>query len=249
MEKTVAIIQARMGSTRLPGKVMKDLCGKPVLEHVIRRVSRMKEIDEIVIATTCMPQDIVIEELSEKLSVKCFRGSENDVLSRYYFAAMDNIADHIVRITSDCPLFDPAVGDSVVRFYQEHDCDIVSNAGALDSGRTFPPGLDTEVFSFPVLAEAFRNAREKYQREHVTPYIYEYPGNRVFHFNNEYDYSHFRWTLDTEEDFNLIQRVYQELFHGAHDFSMAHIVELMSRKPYLTFLNADIQQKKYNHAG
>ena len=121
MGKTVAIIQARMGSTRLPGKVMKDLCGKPVLEHVIRRVSRMKEIDEIVIATTCMPQDIVIEELSERLSVKCFRGSENDVLSRYYFAAMDNIADHIVRITSDCPLFDPAVGDSVVRFYQEHD--------------------------------------------------------------------------------------------------------------------------------
>ncbi|RJP78196.1 MAG: acylneuraminate cytidylyltransferase [Desulfobacteraceae bacterium] len=249
MGKTVAIIQARMGSTRLPGKVMKDLCGKPVLEHVIRRVSRMKEIDEIVIATTCLPQDIVIEELSERLSVKCFRGSENDVLSRYYFAAMDNIADHIVRITSDCPLFDPAVGDSVVRFYKEHDYDIVSNAGALDSRRTFPPGLDTEVFSFPVLAEAFHNAVENYQREHVTPYMYEDPDNLVFHFHGDHDYSHFRWTLDTEEDFELIRRVYEELFHGEHDFFMPHIVDLMIRKPTLACLNAGIQQKKYSHAG
>ncbi len=249
MEKTVAIIQARMGSTRLPGKILKNLCGRSVLEHVIDRVGQMKEIDEIVIATTSLLQDDIIAELSQKLSVKYFRGSEKDVLSRYYFTAMENRADHIVRITSDCPLFDPIVGDAVVRFYQEHGYDIVSNAGALDSKRTFPPGLDTEVFSIAVLATAFRNAKEKYQREHVTPYIYEHPDHRVFHFNCMDDYSHFRWTLDTEEDFQLIQAIYQELFHGGHDFYMNDIIELMNRKPYLAFLNATVSQKKYRDVG
>jgi spore coat polysaccharide biosynthesis protein SpsF len=249
MEKTVAIIQARMGSTRLPGKILKNLCGRSVLEHVINRVGQMKEIDEIVIATTDLPQDHIIAELSERLTVNCFRGSEDDVLSRYYFAAKERRADHVVRITSDCPLFDPIVGDFVVRFYQEHGYDIVSNAGALDSKRTFPPGLDTEVFSFPVLETAYRNAKEKYQREHVTPYIYEHPDHQVFHFNCVDDYSHFRWTLDTEEDFQLIQAIYQELFHGEHDFYINDIIELMNRKPYLAFLNANIFQKKYRDVG
>jgi spore coat polysaccharide biosynthesis protein SpsF len=249
MEKTVAIIQARMGSTRLPGKVLKNLCGRPVLEHVINRVRQMKQIHDIVIATTCRTQDDIIAELSGRLSVIHFRGSEDDVLSRYYFAAKEIKADHIVRITSDCPLFDPIVGDAVVRFYQEYGYDIVSNAGALDSKRTFPPGLDTEVFSFPVLENAFRNAKEKYQREHVTPYIYEHPDHRVFHFNAADDYSHFRWTLDTEEDFQLIQAIYQELYHGGHDFFMNDIVELMNRKPDLVFLNATVFQKKYRDVG
>lgn len=245
MEKTVAIIQARMGSTRLPGKVMKNLCGKPVLEHVIGRASRMEEVDEIVIATTILSQDRVIAELAKKLSVGCYRGSENDVLSRYYFTAREYGADHIVRITSDCPVFDPIVGDEVVRFYHEHDYDIVSNAGALDSGRTFPPGLDTEVFSFPVLEKAFKNATEPYQREHVTPYIYEQMVNKVFHFNCSKDYSHFRWTLDTDQDLQLIQSIYGSLFRGGHDFFMSDIVALMEQQPHLRLINADTYQKKY----
>lgn len=245
MAKTVAIIQARMGSTRLPGKVLKDLCGKPVLVHVIERVRQMQTVDDIVIATTTLAQDDIIAGLCDTLSVHCFRGSEADVLSRYYLAAREHRADHVVRITSDCPLYDPVIGDLVVGFYHEHEYDIVSNAGALDSKRTCPPGLDTEVFSFRVLEEAFQLAAETYQREHVTPFMYEQAANRVYHFNCPEDYSHFRWTLDTGADLCLIESIYGELFRGRHDFYMADIVALMSRQPDLGKINSHISQKGY----
>lgn len=249
MARTVAIIQARMGSTRLPGKVMRPLCGKPVLAHVIRRVRQMQTVDDIVIATTSLDQDDVITGLCRDLSIRCFRGSEADVLSRYYHAAKENRADHVVRITSDCPLYDPVIGDLVIGFYHDHEYDIVSNAGALDSRRTYPPGMDTEVFSFRVLEEAFQQATESYQREHVTPYIYEQAANRVYHFNCPEDYSHFRWTLDTPEDYRLIQEVYEALYHGKHDFYMMDIVALMKRAVHLPHLNASVCQKKYNAVG
>ena len=246
MEKTVAVIQARMGSTRLPGKVLRDLCGKPVLAHVIQRVRQMQTVDDIVIATTTRDQDDVLADLCGDLSVNCFRGSEADVLARYYHAARENHADHVVRITSDCPLYDPVVGDLVIDFYHDHGYDIVSNAGALDSKRTYPPGLDTEVFSFRALEEAFQLATETYQREHVTPYIYEQQANRVYHFNYPEDFSHFRWTLDTPEDYRLIQEVYDKLYRGEHDFYMMDIVALMKQAPHLPQLNASVRQKKYN---
>ena len=171
--KIGAIIQARMGSTRLPGKVMMTLKNKTVLEHVIERVRQSNWIDEIIIATTTDKKDNDIEKEALKCGVKVFRGSEDDVLSRYYYAAKEYGLDIIVRITSDCPLIDSKVLDEVIQFYVDKNYDVVSNAGADLSKRTYPRGLDTEVFSFKVLENAFTNAKEPYQREHVTPYIYE----------------------------------------------------------------------------
>lgn len=241
--KIGAIIQARMGSTRLSGKVMKDLEGKTVLEHVIDRVRQSKLIDEIIIATTTHNRDDVIEAEVLRCGVKAFRGSEDDVLSRYYYAAKENNLDVVVRITSDCPLIDPKVLDEVIQWYVNNDYDIVSNAGSDVSKRTYPRGLDTEVFSCEVLEKSFVNAKETYQREHVTPYIYENYIN-IYYYKNDIDYSKHRWTLDTEEDFKLISEVYRQLYHGKNDFYLSDIVELFDKVPELYEINAHIEQKK-----
>ena len=179
--KIGAIIQARMGSTRLPEKVMKNLQGKTVLEHVIERVKQSKLIDEIIIATTTHERDAVIEAEALRCGVKSFRGSEDDVLSRYYYAAKENNIDVVVRITSDCPLIDPEIIDNIVIFYENNNYDIVTNAGSDVANRTYPRGLDVEIFSFDILENAYNNASEKYQREHVTPYIYEVTQNRFYY--------------------------------------------------------------------
>ncbi|MDW7662162.1 MAG: glycosyltransferase family protein [Bacillota bacterium] len=241
--KIGAIIQARMGSTRLPEKVMKNLEGKTVLEHVLERVQQAKLIDEIIIATTTHEQDSVIEAEALRCGVKVFKGSEEDVLSRYYYAAKENEIDVIVRITSDCPLIDPRVLDEVIKYYKANAYKIITNAGNDLLNRTYPRGLDIEVFSFELLEDAFNNAKEKYQREHVTPYVYESAKN-VFFYKNEVDYSEYRWTLDTEEDFKLIRAIYKELYKGKHDFYLAEIVDLMNEKPKLKMINAHIEQKK-----
>jgi len=241
--KIGAIIQARMGSTRLPEKVMKNIQGKTVLEHVIERVKQSKLIDEIIIATTTNERDTVIENEALRCGVKVFRGSEDDVLSRYYYAAKDNNFDVVIRITSDCPLIDPVIVDEIIDFYKTHDFDIVTNAGIDLTNRTFPRGLDVEVFSFNLLEKAYNNATEKYQKEHVTPYIYE-TSNNVFYYKNKTDYSKYRWTLDTEEDFELIEEIYNSLYHGVHDFYLIDIIKLFEKKPELYEINAHIEQKK-----
>lgn len=242
--KTVAIIQARMGSSRLPGKVLKMIAGKTVLQHVIERVRQVKNIDEIVIATTVLDQDDIIARETEKCGGKCFRGSEEDVLSRYYLAAAENEADIVVRITSDCPLIDPHVTDAIVTFFKNHrEYTIVTNAGSDLTQRTYPRGLDTEVFSFDALKEAFVHADKQYQREHVTPYIYE-NSLKTFHYKNKDNYSRYRWTLDTEEDFMLITEIYRYLYKTNHDFYMPEIIALLERHPELNEINAHIEQKK-----
>lgn len=241
--KIGAIIQARMGSTRLPEKVMKNIEGKTVLEHVIERVRQSKLIDDIIIATTLHDQDSVIESEALRCGVKAFRGSEDDVLSRYYYAAEENYVDIIVRITSDCPLIDPIVLDEIIGYYLENDFDIVSNGGSDISNRTYPRGLDTEVFSFIALKNAFNNASEKYQREHVTPYIYE-KADHVFYYKNCKDCSKYRLTLDTDEDYRLISEVYMYLYHGEHNFYLSDIIELFEKMPQLYEINAHIEQKK-----
>jgi spore coat polysaccharide biosynthesis protein SpsF len=242
--KTVVIIQARMGSTRLSGKVMKNLYGKSVLEHDIERVKQCNQIDDIIIATTDHENDTVIAMEAEKCGVKCFRGSESDVLSRYYFAAKENNADIVVRITSDCPLIDPFVTDQVIDFYKTHDYHYVSNGNTDPSKVTYPRGLDTEVFSFKGLEEAYLNAKESYQREHVTPYFYE-DGKNVYFYKNNKDYSKYRWTLDTDSDWELIQQIYKHLYKGTHDFYMEDVVKLMEETPELYEINKDIKQKHY----
>lgn len=241
--KIGAIIQARMGSTRLSGKVMKEIKGQSILQHVIERVRQSKLVDEIVIATTVHKQDNVIENESLKHDVKVFRGSEDDVLSRYYYAAKENAIDLVIRITSDCPLIDPFVMDDVINSFLTSDYEIVSNAGSNLSQRTFPRGFDVEVFSFGILEKAFSNAKETYQREHVTPYIYE-NSEKVFYYKNNIDYSKYRWTLDTEEDFELISEVYDRLYKGEHNFYLNEIIELFNREPDLYQINVHIEQKK-----
>lgn len=244
--KIGAIVQARMGSTRLSGKVMKNLEGKTVLEHVIDRVRQSKLIDEIIIATTTHNRDDVIEAEALRCGVKAFRGSEDDVLSRYYYAAKENNLDVVIRITSDCPLIDSKVLDEVIKFYVDNNYDIVSNAGSDLSKRTYPRGLDIEAFSFKVLEKSFANAKETYQKEHVTPYIYE-NSICVYYYKNDIDYSKHRWTLDTDEDFKLISEIYKHLYHGEHDFYLSDIVKLFETKQELFDINAHIEQKKLNN--
>lgn len=241
--KIAAIIQARMGSTRLSGKIMKDIKGRTVLSHVIERVNQSNIIDEIIIATTVEERDNVIEDEALKCGAKVYRGSEEDVLSRYYLAAKENNIDIIVRVTSDCPVIDANVIDEIINFYLEEKYDIVTNAGSDLSQRTFPRGLDTEVFSYEVLKDAFNNGREKYQREHVTPYIYE-QSKKVHYFKNDVNYSMYRWTLDTEEDFELISEIYNRLYKGTHDFYLQDIVKIFKQEPKLFTINAHIEQKK-----
>ncbi|MEL5865097.1 glycosyltransferase family protein, partial [Clostridium cochlearium] len=194
--KIVCIVQARVGSTRLPGKVLKKICGKTVLEHDIDRLRRIKNIDEIIIATTTLEKDNAIVKECERLGVKCFRGSEEDVLSRYYYAAKENNADVVVRVTSDCPLIDSYVSEKTINYYLNNKYDYVSNT--ID--RTYPRGLDTEVFSFKVLEMAFKEAVSLRDKEHVTSYIWNNPQIfKLAQYKNHKDYSHLRWTLDTEE--------------------------------------------------
>jgi spore coat polysaccharide biosynthesis protein SpsF len=241
--KIAAIIQARMGSTRLSGKVMKDIQGKTVLSHVIERVRQSKVIENIIIATTDNERDNIIEMEATKLGAKVFRGSEDDVLSRYYYAAKENDIDVIIRITSDCPLIDPNVIDEVTALYLEGQYDYVSNAGPKSWQRTYPRGLDTEVFSIRVLESAFINSTEMYQREHVTPFIYEH-SKKIYYYKNDVDYSSYRWTLDTEEDFELISNIYNRLYDGKHNFYLQDIIELFKKEPALFNINAHIEQKK-----
>ncbi|MBF8982973.1 glycosyltransferase family protein [Lutibacter sp. B2] len=241
--KIGAIIQARMGSTRLPGKVMLDLCGKYVIDHVIDRVKQSKYIDEIVIASTTSKNDDKIIERAKENKIKYFRGSEEDVLSRYYYAALENKLDVIVRITSDCPLIDSFVTDEIIKFYIDNKYEIVSNEGPHPTEKTYPRGLDTEVFSFKSLKDAYVNAKEKYQREHVTPYIYENYTN-IYYYKNGEDYSNYRWTLDTHEDWKLIKEIYINLYKGKHDFHFKDILNLFDRKTELMTINQHVNQKK-----
>lgn len=242
--KVVCIIQARVGSTRLPGKVLKNICNKTILEHDIDRLKRVKNINKIVIATTTLEKDNVLVEELERLDVTYYRGSEENVLSRYYYAAKENNADIVVRVTSDCPLIDSEVTEKIIQYYLDNTVkyDYVSNT--ID--RTYPRGLDTEVFSFKALEKAFNEAISERDREHVTPYIWS--NSKLFklaQYKNEVDYSELRWTLDTVEDFELINRIYTILYcEKNNNFNMNDILELYKEYPELNTINNIIEQKK-----
>jgi spore coat polysaccharide biosynthesis protein SpsF len=237
--KTTAIVQARMGSTRLPGKVLLDLGGQTVLARVVRRLGRAKRIDEILVATTTASADDAIAHECGWLRVGCFRGSEPDVLDRYYAAATGAGAQVVVRITSDCPLIDPAIVDQTVQTFFDQHADCASNV----SPRTFPRGLDTEVFSLTALDRAWHEATAPCQREHVTPYFYEHPELfRSASFCGSQDYSHLRWTLDTQDDLQLIRTIYDR-FDNRDDFDWREAIALMEREPELEQSNAHVVQK------
>ncbi len=240
--KTVIISQARMTSTRLPGKVLKEVSGKPLLAYHIERLKKTKKADAVIVATTVNATDGPIVELCGRLNVTCFRGSEEDVLSRYYHAACEAQADIVVRVTSDCPLIDPVVVDEVIDALTPYgDCDYASNTLV----RTYPRGMDTEAFSFAALEQAFKEAAAKPEREHVTPYIYNHP--EIFRFKNvlyRQDESRHRWTVDTEDDFALIEKIIKELYPNKPDFSLEDILALFDRRPDWYFINAHVEQKK-----
>lgn len=241
MVKTVAIVQARMGSTRLPGKVLKKLGERTVLGHVIERLKAASCIHEIWVATTALDIDDAIVQEAERYRVQVYRGSEQDVLDRYYQTALKAGAGTVVRITSDCPLIDPEVTDQLIQFYYESDCDYASNI--LD--RTFPRGLDAEVIRFETLETAWREAEQPMEREHVTPYIYLHPERfKLASYVGEEDLSHYRWTLDTEEDWLLLQTIFERLPSAESRRTYHEIRKLMEQDPSLYQINAHVEQKK-----
>lgn len=237
--KTVAIIQARMGSTRLPGKVLKDLCGKSALERVIERIQGATRLDDLVVATTTLAEDDVIEKVCGEMDVGCFRGSKDDVLGRYYQAAHANKADRVVRITADCPVIDPALVDQTIELLQQEDADFA----ATDVPGTIPRGNDVEVFTNVAFERCALEANKSYEREHVTPYFYAHPERlRRATLTSELDCRQYRWTLDTQEDYDLLREIYKE-FANQPAFSWREIVDLMRRRPELMRWNAGVMQK------
>ncbi len=247
MSKTDVIIQARMGSTRFPGKVLKKIYNKTILEHVISRVQTAENINDIIIATTIKKEDDRIVDICQNNNIKFYRGSEEDVLSRYYHTAKENKSDIIVRITSDCPLIDKEVMENMIEFYIKNNYDFVTNAGPDASYRTFPRGLDVEIFSYDTLEKAHLKSRVPSEREHVTLYFYDHPDEyNIYVYKNKTDYSGYRWTLDTAEDWKLIKKIYNELYNKDQDFSWRKVLTLLEDHPGLSEINMAIEQKKYH---
>ena len=231
----VALIQARMGSSRFPGKVLEDLCGKPMLWRVMERVRRSARIDRIVVATTDREIDDPVARFCEEGKVACFRGSEEDVLDRFYQAAKANHADVIVRITADCPLIDPAVIDKILERFERGDCDYVSNIFRY----TYPDGLDTEVFSFAALERAWLEARKPSEREHVTPYL-RTEKFRTANVESEVPVApgRYRWTVDHPADLEFVRKVYAA-FSGNGDFGFKQVFDLLKERPDLATIQVE----------
>ncbi len=244
MGKTIAILQARMGSSRLPGKMLLPIIdGKGALELMLERVSRARQIDKIVVATTIDPLDDGIEVLCGKLGVSRHRGSVEDVLDRFHGAISEYPEyDTVVRLTGDCPLHDPAVIDMAIAKFRELRVDYLSNV----SPPTFPDGLDVEVFSRGTLTCAWREAEKTSEREHVTLFIREHP--EMFSIANmenpSGDLSHLRWTLDERADMKFIAAVFKSLYESNPEFGMGDVLNLLDGNPGLVQINTGISRNE-----
>jgi spore coat polysaccharide biosynthesis protein SpsF len=241
--KTVIIVQARMTSTRLPGKVMLPLAGQPMLERLTERLRRVSRADAMVIATTLNTTDDVIAAFCAAQAIACHRGSEHDVLSRYAGAAREHQADVVVRVTSDCPLLDPELVDDLLQRFvsQRGQVDYLSNM----IEPTWPYGMAVEVFSAQALYEADAEATQPAEREHVTPFIYWRPERyRLLSVRHDVDLSLQRWTVDTPEDYQLVRRVFEALYPGQPRFAMADVLGLLARHPDWMQINQHIEQKR-----
>ncbi len=232
--KTVAIIQARMNSTRLPGKVLKDLAGKPVLWHLVNRLGTSKYLKETVVATTVNTEDDAVVEFCEKNKIRFFRGSEEDVLDRYYNAAESCDADPIVRITADCPVIDPIIVDEVVERFIDGAYDVYGLGG------DFPDGLDCTVFAFWVLEDAWKHAELPSEREHVGPFMLKHPEKyKTGSYRKFEDLAHYRWTLDEEADYRFLQNIFNNLYKEGEIFFAQDIIDLLTKEPGLLEINSD----------
>ena len=235
--KVVAIVQARMGSTRLPGKVLKPLAGKSMLWHVLKRALAARNLDEIVLATTIAPEDRALEPVAKELGVRVVFGHPTDVLDRYYRAALAAKADAVARVTADCPFLDPQVVDDCVDLFKRSGKAYASNA----INRTYPDGLDVEVFSFAALETAWKEAKLPSEREHVTPFIWKNPGRfPAAELVRETDLSALRWCVDNPEDLLLAQSVCEELGRDGRLFGYRELLQFIQKRPDLGALNAGI---------
>lgn len=232
--KAAIIVQARTGSTRLPGKVLLKVLDKSMLEHLIERLMRAKASDKIIVATTTAQDDNKIVDLTAKMGVSAYQGSEEDVLDRFYQAALRFGLKDIVRITGDCPLMDPSVIDKGIECYFSSASDYASNV----SERTYPDGEDVEVFSFNALRRAWKEAKLLPEREHVTLYIRKHPEKfKLTNFKNDINIADKRWTLDREEDFIFIKKVYEGLYPGNKYFGIEDIISFLEENSGLEEIN------------
>ena len=241
-KKVIAIIQAHMSSTRLPGKILKPLCGEPALYRMIERVRQSKLLDDIVIATSTLSCDDIIVKKCNEWGVCTFRGSDTDVLSRYWGAAQEYPADVYVRITSDCPCFDPHWADNTIQYFLDNKYRYVSNA-VNDMKPTIPMGFGLEVFEVSLLDEAYHNATEHFEHEHVTPYMY-WKQSSLGALPYIEDAHHFRVTLDTQEDYEAITAIYNALYTSENTFTVEDVIDYLKKHPEIVAINANVYQKK-----
>jgi spore coat polysaccharide biosynthesis protein SpsF len=257
-QKIVAIIQGRMSSSRLPGKILADIAGQPMLTRVFTRTSRAKTLDEVIFATTTDSSDDPVAEYCDFSGLPFTRGSLFDVLDRYYQAAFQAKADVVVRITADCPVIDPDLIDDVVNTLLEGEYDFVCNRLPPPWHRTYPIGLDVEACSFKILKKAWKEAKEPQHREHAMPYFYEGVklvtenrslqtgtsprGFNVALLHHTTDFGDYRWTVDTPEDLEFMRQVYS-LFNGRDDFSWQEVLDLVHDEPKLMEINAGVEHK------
>jgi spore coat polysaccharide biosynthesis protein SpsF len=237
LKKIVTVIQARTGSSRLPGKVTKEILGKPLLIRMVERVQASVLKGTVVVATTLDAEDELIESICEDNRILCYRGSSLDLLDRHYQAGKWLEADAVVKIPSDCPLIDPHVIDKVLQYFLDNDFDYVSNLHPA----TYPDGNDVEVMSFNTLETAWSDATKDFEREHTTPYLWEHPekfsiGNVVWGCGLDYSMSH-RFTIDYAEDFIFIRTIYESLYPLNPDFSLQDILNLLRTHPEITSIN------------
>ena len=238
MVKSIGIVvQAHMGSTRLPNKMMKNLCGKSVLGHVITRLKNSRRADKLIIATSNLPTDDILVEECKNYKVDFYRGSDGDVLQRFYQAAKFYELSAVARVCADNTLIDWEIIDDEIQIYQNFKYDVVT------CGDTVPLGLGCEIFSFELLEEANNKASEHYQHEHVTPYLYE-NFSKIYKYNLQKNFSKYRFTLDTDEDWKLISKIYAELYHGNDNFLLYDVISVMEKNPDWVEINKNVKQKK-----
>lgn len=235
-----AIIQARCGSTRFPNKVFADINGKPLLWHVVNRLKYADLIDEIIVATTVNAKDDVIETWCKDENVKCFRGSEDDVLDRYYQASLAFPSDYVVRVTADDPFKEPAVIDQVIGKLINEKLDLVTN----NFPPSFPEGLDCEAFTFEILRTMALNATDSFEREHVTQYVYRNPDKfKIGNVSSDIPLSHLRWTIDNTEDYLMVKEIYNKRNKDSNDILlMDEILSILKENPDIANINSGVKR-------
>lgn len=235
-----AIIQARCGSTRFPNKVFVDIDGSPLLWHVVNRLKYARMVDDIIVATTVNSKDDKIEEWCQNENIKCFRGNEDDVLNRYYCASVAFPSDIIVRVTADDPFKEPGVIDQVIKKLIEEKLDFVTN----NFPPSFPEGLDCEVFRFRVLELMEKSTQDSFEREHVTQYVYHNPDKfKIGNVVSETLLSFYRWTIDNQEDLEMVKAIYEKRFPGSTEILlMKEILEILRQNPEIAQINSKVKR-------